>query len=456
MALRLAREGCHLYLLDIDLTGLAQTAHAAAEFGVEVVTARCDVGRPAEITSANRDLLARWGYLDILVNNAGVAYYGPTDEMTAQQWDWLLSINLLAPIQFVRELLPVLKNRPESHIVNVASMWGLVAMGRFTAYNVSKFGLVGFSESLRAEYGRQGVGVSTICPGFVSTNLFRSAPCGHASRKTPEPPRLMTTTPEYVAQKIMAAIRHDRRMVVITPVAHFLYALQRFAPSVLDFFQRLGRRRRIARKAHLQEASPPSPAFPALPLPANAASTEAPGPTLLPFCPRQEADQQPAQGKLSPPALGRRGLLHRKAGGRSVGRFRLGLDLLEALGAVPGGGRLHGSRTTLAALGAVVAFAFYGGFRACFLTRPGEVPCHGNLDQRAAEKLLDFYQVTIPADGGKRPKMGTKAPPHPPLKAACRSLPNPNLDSWLLWRPGQAVARLSWVSIDRRPAGNSD
>jgi NAD(P)-dependent dehydrogenase (short-subunit alcohol dehydrogenase family) len=291
IALRLAREGCNLYLLDIDLAGLAETALAAAEHGVEVLTTRCDVSRPEEISASNRAMLARWGSLDILVNNAGVAYYGPTEQMTAQQWDWLLSINLMAPIQFVRELLPVIKSRPESHIVNVASMYGLVAMGHATAYSVSKFGVVGLSESLRAEYGRQGVGISTICPGFVSTNLFRSALCGHASRKTPEPPRLLSTSPEHVAEKIIGAIYHDRRMVVITPAAHFLYTLKRLAPSVIDFFQRLGRRRRIARKAILRKASPELAEVPTLSPQGDAASDD-PGPTLIPFRPRLDSEQR--------------------------------------------------------------------------------------------------------------------------------------------------------------------
>ena len=249
VALRLAAEGCHLYLLDIDLPGLAETRQRAAQSGIEVITAPCDLSRSEEITAANRLMLSRWGQLNILVNNAGVVYAGPTENMTAQQWQWLLSINLLAPIQFVRELLPVLRNSPGSHIVNISSIYGLVAFGRFTAYNVSKFALVGLGESLRAEYGRQGLGVSTICPGFVTTNLFGSAMSGYCDGRRPIPPRCVCTSPERVAEKVVRAIRHDRRMTVITPLAHFLYGLSRFAPGLLDFANRLGRRRRLSKIA---------------------------------------------------------------------------------------------------------------------------------------------------------------------------------------------------------------
>jgi NAD(P)-dependent dehydrogenase (short-subunit alcohol dehydrogenase family) len=246
IAMRLAREGCDLFLLDIDLPGLAQTAAAARQLDVDAAAVGCDLCRRDQITAANAAMLDRWGCLDILVNNAGVAYYGPTENMTAQQWDWLLAVNLLAPIQFVRELLPVLRSHPESHIVNVASILGLVANGRLAAYSTSKFAMVGLSASLRAEYGRQGVGVSTICPGFVDTNLFRAAPCGHPGRQTPVPPRFVTTTPDRVADRVVRAIQHNRRLVLITPLAHALYYANRFAPGLLDWLQRFKRHRRVA------------------------------------------------------------------------------------------------------------------------------------------------------------------------------------------------------------------
>ena len=91
-------------LVDIDQAGLADVAAAASSLGVEAVTARCDLTQTEEITATTQALLDRWGGLDILINNAGVAYYGPTNKMTAQQWDWLMAINLLAPIQLIREL----------------------------------------------------------------------------------------------------------------------------------------------------------------------------------------------------------------------------------------------------------------------------------------------------------------------------------------------------------------
>ncbi|MCH8923949.1 MAG: SDR family NAD(P)-dependent oxidoreductase [Planctomycetes bacterium] len=154
-----------------------------------------------------------------------------------------------AASQFTRELLPTLLGRPRAHIVNVSSMCGFFAAGRLAAYCTTKFGLAGFSEALRCEYGRQGLGVTTVCPGFVSTDFFRSTQCETTERQAPVPPRWLCTSADHVARKVMAAIRHDRRLVLATPLGYAAYYLKRFAPGLIDRLQRIGRRGKIKRKA---------------------------------------------------------------------------------------------------------------------------------------------------------------------------------------------------------------
>ena len=248
IALRLAHEGTNLHLLDIDEPGLEKVLRDARQLGVTARGARCDLTRPEQVTSSVEAMLAEWGGLNILVNNAGVGFYGPTTKMTAEQWDWLLAINLRAPIQLVHELLPALLASDEAHIVNMASICGIVAGGRFCAYHVSKFGMVGLSEALRAEFGRFGLGVSAICPGPVLTNLYKSSPCGHADRETPCPPRLICTTAERVATKTIRAIRRDKRLVLVSPLAYTLYYMKRVAPGFLDSLQRIGRRKKMKKR----------------------------------------------------------------------------------------------------------------------------------------------------------------------------------------------------------------
>jgi short-subunit dehydrogenase len=244
IALALAREGVNLFLWDVNETGLATVFQEIQSFGVQVATARVDLTQPNEITAAVGLLLERFEAIDILVNNAGVAFYGPTHSMTADQWDWLMGTNLLAPIQITRELLPTLLDRPEAHIVNVCSISGLVAGGRFAAYHTSKFGLIGFTESLRAEYGRRGLGVTALCPGPVLTNLYRQCATGKEGKVAPEPPRWLCTTVDKVANSAIKSIRRNHRMPIIGPLAHLLWNMKWLAPGLIDFLNHFRRKKR--------------------------------------------------------------------------------------------------------------------------------------------------------------------------------------------------------------------
>lgn len=241
LAFQLAAAGAHLWLVDVDREALEQLAEELRSNGRDVVISAVDLTDRAAIESLGNAVITRWRGLDLLINNAGVAYYGPTHRMTELQWDWLLGINLLAPVHLTRKLLPALLSREGSHIANMCSISGLVAGGRFNAYHTSKFGLVGFTEALRAEYGRIGLGVTAICPGPVTTNLYRDCQTGKGTR-APEPPEWLSASPERVATLTLRAIRWNRRMILITPLAHLLYQMKRFVPWLIDGMNTFSRR----------------------------------------------------------------------------------------------------------------------------------------------------------------------------------------------------------------------
>jgi short-subunit dehydrogenase len=256
ISLRLAAEGARLFLIDIDEEGLAETAAESRTHGVEVFTRRCNVAEPREVSATVAEALSRWNGVDILVNNAGITYYGKVERMAADHWDQLMQINLLSHMQFTRELLPSLLERREAHVLNVCSVLGLVGMPKVAAYCASKFGMVGFSEALRNELGRQGLGVTALCPGFVRTNLFTNAPLEANAEEHKIPPKAITTTPERVANAAVKAIYRNRRLVVMEPFARLMYATKRFAPWLLDGLFHMGRRKRVARKmAELKKAA---------------------------------------------------------------------------------------------------------------------------------------------------------------------------------------------------------
>lgn len=251
LARQIAPLGSDLFLVDVDESGLEDVASELSVHGRKIWTSVCDLSKPDAVQRMLEDCDKRTDIVDLVINNAGVAYYGPTDVMTQRQWDWLMSINLLAPIQITNHFLPHLMQRPDAHIANMCSISGIVAGGRFAAYHTSKFGLIGFTEALRAEYGRKGIGVTAVCPGPVKTNLYEAAVSGRQGEqesKVPTPPSWLCASAERVASLTIKAIRRNKRQVVITPMAHGLFQMKRFVPGLIDFANQFSRKkkRRIA------------------------------------------------------------------------------------------------------------------------------------------------------------------------------------------------------------------
>lgn len=243
LALQLASEGCDLFLLDVDQVGLVNVVKEVKTLRVNAIGRHCDVSDPQQIAASAAHIIDRWGGVDLLVNNAGITYYGQTEQMSAEHCERLLAINLNAPIHFTRELLPTMLERPEAHVLNIASFFGLIGTRRLAAYTASKFGLVGFSESLRAEYARAGLGVTAMCPGFVDTNLFSTAPLGADRRQHKAPPRWMLTTPEKIAARAIKAVHRNEAQVVMQPYAKLAHLGKRLLPGLFDWANHLSRKR---------------------------------------------------------------------------------------------------------------------------------------------------------------------------------------------------------------------
>jgi NADP-dependent 3-hydroxy acid dehydrogenase YdfG len=175
LALELAARGADLALADRDEAGLAAVA---AEIGNarKVTTHRVDVGVPAEITRFAEAAIAAHPTLNIVINNAGVALLGQFSEIDQSQMDWLMNINFWGTVHSTRAFLPHLSTRPEAHIVNLSSIFGIIAPPGQTAYCAAKFAVRGFSESLRHELQmeKSPVRLSVVHPGGVATNIARN------------------------------------------------------------------------------------------------------------------------------------------------------------------------------------------------------------------------------------------------------------------------------------------
>ncbi len=242
MAMQMARRKTHLCLIDINPDGLEETAVACRKHGVYVHTIVADLSHEKTIPAIADEVGDQLGGLDILINNAGLVYYGPTDKMSAHQRERLLAVNFLAPIRLCDACFPMLLANKQSRILNISSVFGLIPSNRNTIYHATKYGLVGYSLALRAEYARYGLGVSVMCPGFVRTELFENMLLPQGSPKK-EPPRWMTTSADVVARKSIRTIEKNRRLITVTAFAKLGHCLERLCPWLADSIYQLQRKK---------------------------------------------------------------------------------------------------------------------------------------------------------------------------------------------------------------------
>ncbi|MFC5697297.1 SDR family oxidoreductase [Pseudomonas sp. GCM10022186] len=173
IALRWAREGWKLALSDVNDAGLAETLKLVREAGGDGFTQRCDVRDYSQLTALAQACEEKFGGIDIIVNNAGVASGGFFEELSLEDWDWQIAINLMGVVKGCKAFLPLLQ-KSKGRIINVASMAALMQGPAMSNYNVAKAGVVALSESLLIELKEEGVGVHVVCPSFFQTNLLDS------------------------------------------------------------------------------------------------------------------------------------------------------------------------------------------------------------------------------------------------------------------------------------------
>src|ERR1700694_303562 len=185
LALELAARGCDLALADRDEAGLRAVAAEIAKSGAktaarQVTVHRGDVGIAQEIVDFAAAAIAAHPGLNIVVNNAGVALLGGFNEIDQAQMDWLMNINFWGVVHCCRAFLPQMAKQREAHIVNLSSIFGIIAPPGQTAYAAAKFAVRGFSESLRHELATANspVKLSVVHPGGVATNIVRNSPAG--------------------------------------------------------------------------------------------------------------------------------------------------------------------------------------------------------------------------------------------------------------------------------------
>jgi short-subunit dehydrogenase len=241
LALELAARGCDLALADRDEAGLQQLAAEIGKAGSRKVSVhRVDVGEPDQISDFVTAAIAAHPGLNIVVNNAGVALLGGFNEVDQAQMEWLFNINFWGVVHGTRAFLPHLSTQREAHIVNLSSIFGIIAPPGQTSYCAAKFAVRGFSESLRHELAMANspVRLSVVHPGGVLTNIVRNSRTGSAvtdnARRAESIDRFdnaARTTPAAAAQRIVTGIERNQPRILIGFDAQFTDLLQRLRPA---------------------------------------------------------------------------------------------------------------------------------------------------------------------------------------------------------------------------------
>jgi NAD(P)-dependent dehydrogenase (short-subunit alcohol dehydrogenase family) len=240
-ALLSARRGATIAICDLNEEGLAETEQRARALGRDVIAQRVDV--------ADREQMAAFAdgvpSVDLLVNNAGVGVSGEFLETPLDQWDWIVSINLMGVVHGCECFVPKMIERgPGGHVVNVSSMAGFFASPALTAYSTTKFAVFGLSEALRIDLHKHGIGVTAVCPGIINTPITSKSRLRGIADDPKVQERIVALYkrrnygPEKVAEKILEAVGRNRGVAPVSPEAWFAYGLKRFSPRLAGWVAR--------------------------------------------------------------------------------------------------------------------------------------------------------------------------------------------------------------------------
>ncbi|MGZ5202079.1 MAG: SDR family NAD(P)-dependent oxidoreductase [Telluria sp.] len=235
-ALSLARRGCHLALADINGAAAELTADEARRIGVRATHHPLDVADRAQVAGLPGIVCAAHGRVDLLVNNAGVALGGTFEQVSEDDFDWLMEINFHGVVRMTRAFLPQLKASDDARIVNVSSLYGLISPPGQAAYSASKFAVRGFSNALRFELAGTKVGVTVVHPGGVNTAIAKSArvPAGappeevERGRKVMQ--KLLRMPPAQAGEIIVRGIERREARILVGNDAKMVALLERLSP----------------------------------------------------------------------------------------------------------------------------------------------------------------------------------------------------------------------------------
>jgi len=236
LALRLSRENvAGIAIADVDENGLNETASLVGT-DVRLSTHVIDVSKLEDVERFAREAVASHGRVTHLINNAGVGLLGTFEQISLKDFEWLMGINFWGVVFGCKVFLPILRQQPVAHIVNVSSVFGFIAPEEQSAYCSSKFAVRGFTESLRHEMEGSNIKVSTVHPGGIKTNIARrsrlseNAPAEWQDQAAKFFDKVAKTSPETAADVIVSGIKAGNPRILIGADARGISVISRLFP----------------------------------------------------------------------------------------------------------------------------------------------------------------------------------------------------------------------------------
>jgi short-subunit dehydrogenase len=236
IAASLARRRCHLALADIDEAALERTAAELAAPGVRISRHHLDVSDAAAVAAFPQRVTAEHAGVDVLVNNAGVAMFGTFEKVAPADFEWLFAINFWGVVRMTRAFLPLLHESEDARLVNISSLFGLIAPPGNAAYCASKFAVRGFSEALRHELKETRIGVTVVHPGGVATSIAKNArfppsiTADEAAERRNSFGSFLRLPPEVAGETIVRGIENRKPRVLVGSDAKRISIIERLLP----------------------------------------------------------------------------------------------------------------------------------------------------------------------------------------------------------------------------------
>ncbi|MHB8896220.1 MAG: SDR family NAD(P)-dependent oxidoreductase [Candidatus Geothermincolia bacterium] len=243
-----AARGARLALCDIDGEGLRTIKGVLEARGAEVMTDIVDVAQAWQVEEFSDKVFKEMGGVDVLVNNAGVAVAGKLEDMKLEDWQWIMGINMWGVVHGSHFFYPRMAQRGSGHIVNISSAAGLIPLPMLSAYSGIKSAILAMTRIWRAEGAVSGVGFTAVCPGFMTTNISKSArTCSGTRRRSPSQFGEMVDKffirgqydPAKVAEAIVRAVDSNKGIVRAGFETHLVDWINRFSRSLTDFILRV-------------------------------------------------------------------------------------------------------------------------------------------------------------------------------------------------------------------------